>query len=67
MRGKYPSHFDELWEAASELFAALPLCARTHQSLVVHGGLPDEELRLVSARPRTWCTPTPCTFPSAHC
>ena len=20
-----------------------------------------------TARPRTWCTPTPCTFPSVHC
>ena len=26
-----------------------------------------EERLEVQARPRTWCAPTPCTFPSVHC
>ena len=41
--------------------------------LACHGALDEarrQQAALTSeaaARPRTWATPTPCTFPSVHC
>ena len=50
----HPSQHSALWAAAVRLFSSLPLAARTHDSFIMHGGLPSETFQiddLVRVRP----------------
>mmetsp|Transcript_30239 Transcript_30239/g.66308 ORF Transcript_30239/g.66308 Transcript_30239/m.66308 type:complete len:702 (-) Transcript_30239:612-2717(-) len=42
LSAKYAASAPPLWAAATRLFAALPLGARTAHALVLHGGIPNE-------------------------
>ena len=46
VQAKHAAAHEEVWEAVSDLFAALPLCALTSHAAIVHGGLPGPELDL---------------------
>lgn len=37
---------DEIWEAFGDVFSALPLCVRTNEAVIMHGGLPTEDFDL---------------------
>ena len=51
------SLYSNLFTSAAGLPAAFPLCI----------AVTEIEAPEALARPRTWCTPTPCTLPSVHC
>jgi len=38
--------FQSIWESLSDVFASLPICARTEKALICHGGLPSEDFQL---------------------
>lgn len=37
---------DDIWEAFGDVFSALPLCVRTNEAVIMHGGLPSEDFDL---------------------
>lgn len=43
---KYPIFKDVIWESMKDIFCALPLCARTSEAFIVHGGLPSQDLKI---------------------
>jgi diadenosine tetraphosphatase ApaH/serine/threonine PP2A family protein phosphatase/Ca2+-binding EF-hand superfamily protein len=49
IREKYGAHTSQdIWELMVDLFAALPIAARTDSALIVHGGIPSEDFTIES-------------------
>lgn len=48
LREKYGYETDEqsIWDALSDVFASLPLAAKTETSLILHGGLPSADFKI---------------------
>lgn len=48
LREKYGYETEEegIWDALSDVFASLPLAAKTETSLILHGGLPSADFKL---------------------
>jgi len=38
--------FESIWTGLADLFASLPICARTEKALICHGGLPSADFQL---------------------
>ena len=48
---KYPDDYNlqsKIWDAIGDVFAALPIVARTDSSIILHGGIPTEDFTLES-------------------
>jgi len=40
------ANFDSIWTSLSDVFASLPICARTDNAIILHGGLPSRDFKL---------------------
>ena len=43
---RYGEDFDDLWKEFEDVFASLPLAVRTNSAVIIHGGLPSDDLTL---------------------
>ena len=43
---RVPAHHEGLWPAFTRSFAALPLCAVTSHTAIMHGGVPSDAMSL---------------------